>query len=177
MMNDECRMQDEERRRSLSDFGFSPFLRISGFGFRISFRRPAIGLLFLCSAFCILTSALPAQANPTQEDVFKSISGNMNDKVDGQKVLGVCAAAAGLVILLVLINKRQLREDLPKVTNHQGKLIRELMKTAGLKASQIRQLKAINANLAAKGEPVKNLATLLLCPSLIKKARETEARR
>jgi len=172
MMNDESRMQNEEGRRRYSDFGFSPFLRISGFGLRISFR-----LLALCSAFCILTSALPAHAAPSQEDVFKSISGNMDDKIDGRKVLGVCAAAAGLVILLVLINKRQQRQDLPTVTNHQGKLIRELMKTAGLKSSQIRQLKAINAELAAKGMPVQNLATLLICPSLIKKAKEPVGRR
>jgi hypothetical protein len=172
MMNDECRMQNEEARRCLFNFRLSSFVRISGCGFRISSR-----LLLLCFAFFILASALTAHAAPTQEDVFKSISGNMDDKIDGQKVLGVCAAAAGLIILLVLINKRQQREDLPTVTNHQGKLIRELMKTAGLKSAQIRQLKAINADLAAKGVPVKNLATLLLCPSLIKRAREPQTRR
>jgi hypothetical protein len=125
----------------------------------------------------VLVLTPPTHANPSQEDVFKSISGNMDDKIDGQKVLGVCAAAAGLIILLVLINKRQERQDLPKVTNHQGKLIRELMKSAGLKSAQIRQLKAINADLTAKGEPVTNLATLLLCPSLIKRARESDKRR
>jgi len=52
----------------------------------------------LYSAFCILTSAFPAQANPTQEDVFKSIQSNVNDQVDGRKVLAFFAAAAGLVV-------------------------------------------------------------------------------
>ncbi len=129
-------------------------------------------LLVFGYAFCIHLSAATAHANPTQEEVFKSISSNVDDKLDGRKVLGVVAAATGGIILLVLLNNRQQRVDVPKVTNHQGKLMRELMKTAGLKASQIRQLKALSADLAEKNQSVENLVTLLLCPSLIKKARD-----
>ena len=77
-------------------------------------------------------------------------------------MLGVFAAATGGVILLVLLNNRQQLVDAPKVNNHQGKLMRELMKTAGLKSAQIRQLKAINADLAEKNQPITNLVTLLL---------------
>ncbi len=135
-------MQGRKANCIFSAFGLWSFIRISGFGFRVL-------QVAICLAV-ILTATLPANAAPTQEDVFKSISSNVDDKA---------------------------REDKPKVTNHQGKLLRELMKSAGLKRSQIRQLKALSADLAAKNQPVQNLATLLLCPSLIKKARDRDARR
>jgi hypothetical protein len=157
---------------SVSDFGFSSFLRISDFGFRISRTH----LFFLSTIICVLTAAVPARANPTQEDVFKSISSNVNDQVDGRKVIGFLAAFVGLVILMVLINSRQQRKEVPKVTNHQGRLMRELMRSAGLKRSQIRQLKSLSDDLADGNQPVENLVTLLLCPSLIRKARERNPR-
>jgi hypothetical protein len=151
-MNAEVRMQNAELRQRK--------MRGSRFLF-----------LLLYSAFCILTSAFPAQANPTQDDVFKSIQSNVNDQVDGRKMLAFFAAAAGVVIMIVLINKRQQREERPRILNNQAKLLRELMKTAGLKSSQVRQLKMLSADLREGGEPVENLVTLLLCPSLIQKAR------
>jgi hypothetical protein len=48
------------------------------------------------------------------------------------------------------------------------------MKSAGLKTAQIRQLKALRDELAEQDQPVENLVTLLLCPSLIKKARDSQ---
>ncbi len=134
-----------------------------------------MGFLLVASLMLVLCST--AIANPTQEDVFKSISSNVDQSVDGRKMLGFLAAIVGLGLLAVVINNWQQRPARPKVTNHQGKLMRELMKSAGLKSSQIRQLKALSADLAARGQPVENLTTLLLCPSLIKKAREPGAGR
>jgi hypothetical protein len=131
-------------------------------------------LLFLYSAICILTSALPARANPTLEDVFKNTQNNMDDQVDGRKMLAFFLAAGAVVIMVVLINNRQQRPQRPKVLNHQNKLLRELMKSAGLKSSQVRQLKMLSADLRERNQPVENLVTLLLCPSLIKKAREDD---
>jgi hypothetical protein len=55
--------------------------------------------------------------------------------------------------------------------NHPGKLVRELMKEAGLTRAQVRQLEALNDRLAADDRSVQHLATLLLCPSLIAAAR------
>jgi hypothetical protein len=138
-------------------------------------RRSSLGFLLVASLMLVLCST--AIANPTQEDVFKSISSNVDQSVDGRKMLGFLAAIVGLGLLAVVINNWQQRPARPKVTNHQGKLMRELMKSAGLKSSQIRQLKALSADLAARGQPVENLTTLLLCPSLIKKAREPGAGR
>jgi hypothetical protein len=135
-------------------------------------------ILLFCFAFCILHSAFPAtaRATPTQEEVFKSIQSNENDTIDGRKLLAVLAGGAGLVIIIVLINNRQQRRELPRTLNHQGKLLRELMKTAGLKNAQIRQLKMLSEELANKDQPVDHLVTLLLCPSLIKKARDRKDR-
>ena len=154
-MNAEVRMQNAQSRPRIK-------------------RRGQFAILFVYSAFCILTCAFPAHATPTQEEVFKSIQSNVDDKVDGRKVLAFFAATAGVVILIVLLNNRQQRQERPKVLNHQSKLLRELMKTAGLKGSQVRQLKMLSADLRERNQPVENLVTLLLCPSLIRKAREEE---
>ncbi len=116
---------------------------------------------------------MPARAAPTQDDVFKSIQSNVHsDPVDGSKVMGFLFAFAGVVVLVVAINKYQKPEAISKTLNHQGKLIRELMKSTGLKSSQIRQLKSLRDDLGENGTPVESLVTLLLCPSLIQKARE-----
>ena len=130
-------------------------------------------MIFLfCSLFLVLTSALPARANPTQEDVFKSIQSHETDSIDGRKLLGILVAGVAVVIMVVLINNRQEQQELPRTLNHSGKLLRELMRSAGLRRSQIRQLKMLSDELASQEQPVDNLVTLLLCPSLIKRARE-----
>jgi len=110
-------------------------------------------------------------ANPTQEDVFKSINQSVDSTVDGTKLLAVLAAGVGIVIILVLFNKRQVREATPRPLNHQGKLMRELMKTAGLKSGEARQLKTLADGLEAAGEPLESPVTLMLCPSLMQRAR------
>ena len=129
--------------------------------------------LWLCSTLCALSIALPVLANPTQEEVFKSINENVGQTVDGTKVLAIMAAIAGLVIILVLFNRRQTREAAPTALNHQGKLLRELMKTAGLKPAEARQLKVLAEHAAAVGEPVESAVTLLLCPSVMKRVKQS----
>jgi hypothetical protein len=133
-------------------------------------RRFVIAVLFTFAIFH-LPFSMPASAGPTQEDVFKSINENVGSSVDGGKVLAILAAAAGIVIILVLFNRRQTREAVPQALNHQGKLLREIMKTAGLKPAEARQLKVLADQAASAGEPVENPITLLLCPSVMKKVR------
>ena len=116
-----------------------------------------------------------AFASPTQDEVFKSIQQSENETVDGGKVLAVLAAGVGLAIVLTLFSRRQKREAIPKPLNHQGKLMRELMKTAGLKSGEVRQIKALADEIAAEGEPLDSAITLLLCPSLLKKTPAKEA--
>jgi hypothetical protein len=124
-------------------------------------------------AFCILQAA-PVHAAASLEDISKSIQSSDHQSIDGRKLLAVLLAVGGVVILAVVINNRQERRELPRTLNHSGKLLRELMKSAGLKSAQIRQLKMLSGELADKQQPVEHLVTLLLCPSLIKKARERD---
>src|SRR5206468_5769422 len=101
-------------------------------------RRARIGILLFTFSIFHFPFAMPASANPTQEEVFKSINENVGQTVDGTKVLAIVAAIAGLVIILVLFNRRQTREAVPTALNHQGKLLRELMKNAGLNPAEAR---------------------------------------
>jgi uncharacterized protein YneF (UPF0154 family) len=140
-------------------------------------RITLFALVFTFSIFHFPFSmnADSALASPTQEDVFKSIQNSENESVDGGKVLAVLAIAVGLVIVLTLFSRRQKREAVPKALNHQGKLMREMMKTAGLKSSEVRQLKALADEIAAAGEPLESPLTLMLCPSLIRKSGQQAA--
>ena len=136
-------------------------------------RGRRLPLLLFTFAICHLPFAMPASAAPTQEDVFKSINENVGSTVDGKKLLAILAAVGGVAIILVLVNRRQTtRPVVPQALNHQGKLLREVMKTAGLKPAEARQLKVLAERAAAAGEPVSSPITLLLCPSVMKKVKE-----
>jgi hypothetical protein len=150
-------------------------------GKKRSGRLALIVLVFTFSIFdgsAALTTGFPFSMNarsaafgkPTQEDVFKSIQNNVDESVDGGKVLAVLAIGVGLAIVLTLFSRRQKREATPKALNHQGKLLREMMKTAGLRANEVRQLKVLADEMAAAGQPLESSLTLMLCPSLIKKS-------
>src|ERR1700753_503825 len=80
-----------------------------------------------------MTTRSAAFAAPTQDEVFKNIQNGVDGSVDGGKVLAVLAIGVGLAIVLTLFNRREKRDATPKALNHQGKLLREMMKTAGLK--------------------------------------------
>lgn len=126
------------------------------------------------SAFALVSTfmAAAASATPSQEDVFKSISNSVDNSVDGRKVLAVIAFIVAIAIVAALFNKRDVRQTAPKVLNHQGKLLRELKKTAGLNGEQIKHLKALADDLGTRGEPLESTVTLMLCPSLMNRARK-----
>jgi hypothetical protein len=139
--------------------------------------RRRLRILCLCSALCALSSALPALpafAGPTQEDVFKSINENVGASADGGKLLAFLAAGVGVAIILVLFNRRQTRAAAPQPLNHQGKLLREIIKTTGMRPEDGRRLKVLADQMGDAGTPLESPVTLLLCPSLLKKARERE---
>jgi hypothetical protein len=122
--------------------------------------------------FAVIFPASIARATPTQDQVFQSIQNNLGPSVDGAKLLAVLAAGVGVAIVLVVFSKRERREALPRSLNHKGKLMRELVKTAGLKHSQAKALQALAHDLQASGVEVNNPITLLLCPSLTSKPPE-----
>jgi uncharacterized membrane protein YeaQ/YmgE (transglycosylase-associated protein family) len=111
----------------------------------------------------LLTSTL--HAAPTQEDVFKSISDNMSQKQDGGQLLAVLAAIAGAAVLFAVINKHRQRDKGPKALNHQGKLLKEVLRATTLRPAEARLLKSL-----AESQSLDNGLVLLLCPSVLEKA-------
>src|SRR4051795_2184420 len=93
-----------------------------------------LGLLVLVSSTSVVYSA------PSQEDVFKSIQNNVGSSTDPTKFVAFLLGAAGLVVLLALLNARRNREAKPRVLNHQGRLLKEIARTCDLRSSEIRQL-------------------------------------
>ncbi len=145
------------------------------------------------------------RAEPTQQDVFRSIQTSVGnqDSVSGKGLAASLAVVGGIVIVAVVATRRGDRRDLARggwasatsggsstgspppagarpsggPANSPAKLVRELMREAGLTRAQVRQLEALNDRLADDGRAVQNLATLLLCPSLITAARADDTTR
>ena len=131
-------------------------------------RRRALSVFLLATGYWVLATS-PALAQPTQEEVFRSIKENVGpSQTDYSKLLPFLVAGMGLVILLVLISQRRRQETVaPKALNHQGKLLREVLKTVPLKAAELKQLRSL---AEGRDERLSSPLTLLLCPSLLAEA-------
>jgi hypothetical protein len=151
-------------------------------------------VLWVAAIAMVVGATTPAMGEPSQEEVFKSIQHSVGDSdpISGKTIIGAVAVIVGLVLVGVVVTRRQERQEVvnggwgsagapktlpgasrgtPGVVNNPAKLVRELMKEAGLTRAQVRQLESLNDRLSADDRAVKNLATLLLCPSLIAAAR------
>ena len=138
-----------------------------GRGFRTPFVPPCLRAFVPFLALLLVPAA--TLAAPTQEDVFKSIKENVGpSQTDYSKLLPFALAAVGLVILLAVASQWRKRDRTPRALNHQGRLVKEVMKTVPLRASELRQLRI----LAEEGreEPLQSPLTLVLCPSLLTEA-------
>ena len=133
----------------------------------------ALSLIVLAVALAVL----PAGAQPTQEEVFKSIGENVNEPVDSGRVLGVIAGIAGVVVLVAVVGQRRGRDASPKALHHPGKLWKEVARAVSLKGAEVKQLKAIVQDVLPKagGEAPESPLTLLLCPSLLARAAEVRS--
>jgi hypothetical protein len=110
-------------------------------------------------------------ANPTQADVFKSISDNVGSPTDPRVFYVVAAVGVGIVLLLIAVNAFKKRAALPRAVNHQGKLMKEVLKRVGLRKGEVRQLKVL-AGEQGCASPL----TLVLCPSLLAKGLAEKGR-
>ena len=134
---------------------------------RASARRRLFALL-LASGFWLLASS-PSSAQPTQEEVFRSIKENVGEsKTDYSKLLPYLVAGAGFVVLLALLSQRRREETAPKALNHQGKLLKEVLRSIPLRAAELKQLRILAEE--GRDEPLESPLTLLLCPSLLAEA-------
>jgi hypothetical protein len=109
-------------------------------------------------------------ANPTQEEVFKSINQNVGSTVDFSKAVPYLLVAAGIVIMAVLINYRLKRKTFPRKANNPAKLSRELCRRISLRSIELKQLKML-----AEEQEVEYPLTLILCPSLLGKAIRSQS--
>lgn len=117
--------------------------------------------------------ASPSAAQPTQEEVFRSIGQNVSEPVDSRRVLAVVAGVGGVIALLVVLAHSKRRVGRPKTLNHQGKLLKEVLRSVSIKPAELKQLKSLAQEAQSRDEngPDGPL-TLLLCPSVL--AREAQ---
>jgi hypothetical protein len=100
-----------------------------------------------------------------QEDVFKSISENVgNSNADPRGFYIFALVGAGLILVLVIINSVKKREATPRAVNHQGKLVKEMLRKVTLKGVELKHLRH-----AAADQGCDSPLTLVLCPSLLAK--------
>ena len=113
-------------------------------------------LFFLCAT---------SVAAPTQQEVFKSIQDNVGSTTDPKKFFAFLIGVVALGILLTVLSKRKQRQVTPKVLNHQGKLLKEVVRQIDLRPAELRQLKTL-----ADSQDVSSPLTLLICPSVLAQA-------
>ena len=121
--------------------------------------------ILVIAGLCCGLIASTLHATPTQEDVFKSISDNMDQKSDSGQFLAILAAIAGAAILFAVISKRRQRVVTPKALNHQGKLLKEVLRSTSLRPAEARLLKSLG-----ESQSLDNGLVMLLCPSVLEKA-------
>src|SRR3954466_5039820 len=108
--------------------------------------------------------ATAAAAQLRQEDVFKSISENVGGTGDPTPFYAVAMVGAGIVLVLLVVNYFTKRQANPRAVNHQGKLVKEMLRRIPLKGGEVKQLK-----LMAVEQGCESPLTLVLCPSLMAK--------
>jgi hypothetical protein len=135
-----------------------------------SSRRILVLVTFHVFTFHALVS--PALAQPTQEEVFKSIGDSVNQSADSTRAVAVLAGIAGVLVLLVVVGQWRSRERPARGLNHHGRLIKEVLRGLPLKGAELKQIKLLSQSARPGGreERVHSPLTLLLCPSLLAEA-------
>jgi hypothetical protein len=122
---------------------------------------------------CLVLGVVTQQtmANPTQEEVFKSIQDGVGSKTDYRMFLVVVSVMAGSIILAALFGQRRKGEVVVKTVNHPGKLLKEIIKLVPIRPREIKQLKTLCEHTPLpEGGSVRSPLTLILCPSVLAKA-------
>jgi hypothetical protein len=129
-------------------------------------------LLLVAAGFWVLASSSSLPAQPTQEEVFKSIGDTVNEPLDTSRVVAVVAAIGGVVVLLVVVGQWRKRDPKSRSLDHPGKLLKEVMRNVPLKGAELKQIKILSQEVRPRGADrrVDSPLTLLLCPSLLGEA-------
>jgi hypothetical protein len=108
--------------------------------------------------------ATAAAAQLRQEDVFKSISENVSGSGDPTPFYAMALVGVGIVLVLIVVNHFMKRQARPRAVNHQGKLVKEMLRRLPLRGGEVKQLR-----LMAAEQGCESPLTLVLCPSLMAK--------
>jgi hypothetical protein len=147
--------------------------KAEGYEERMASRAASRAVVFLlATVFWLLASSSSLPAQPTQEEVFKSIGDSVNEPVDGSRVAAVAAAIGGVIVLLVVVGQWRKRDTKSKALDHPGKLLKEVLRSVPLKGAEVKQIKLLCQELRPRGADrrVESPLTLLLCPSLLGEA-------
>lgn len=141
------------------------------------------GALFLAIVLTLFMNGA-LQAKPSQSDVFKSIQDNVGKDSDTPTdALPWIGAGVVVIIICVVVSRRQAVKATPRVVNNPGRLMREVMNQVDLSPRDVKQLKLAAEEVAAESESESeqlNPLVLVLCPSLLVKIandKETKADR
>jgi hypothetical protein len=137
--------------------------------------RPATCGFASAALIALAVTLLPAArapAQPTQEEVFKSIGDTVNEPIDSSRVVATLAAIGGVLVLLIVVGHRRNRGPKTKALDHPGKLLKEVLRSVPLKGAEVKQIKLLSQELRVGGteQRVQSPLTLLLCPSLLGEA-------
>ncbi len=116
-------------------------------------------------------------ASPSQDEVFNSIRTHVSES-SSDATLIVLLFVGGVIALcgLVYLSHREVRAVSPSTLNHQGKLLKEIMRETGLKAAELKQLKMLAERLEERQNlKLKSPLTLMLCPSVLQRAMREQA--
>jgi hypothetical protein len=108
--------------------------------------------------------ATAAAAQLRQEDVFKSISENVSGSGDPTPFYAMALVGVGIILVLIVVNQFMKRQARPRAVNHQGKLVKEMLRRLPLRGGEVKQLR-----LMAAEQGCESPLTLVLCPSLMAK--------
>jgi hypothetical protein len=141
----------------------------------------AIALVILTfHVFTFSPLATPALADPSQEDVLRSIGQNVGETADLGRLTAVLALIAGVIALLVVVGQWRGRSPRPSGLHHHGKLMKEVLRTVPLKPAELKQLKLLMQESAVRGGEggsIESPLTLVLCPSVLLKAAQARSGR
>lgn len=158
----ECERKDAKTQRKAAKIGsLKSFLRI----FLCVFASLRSVILF---SIALLPAHL-ALANPTQEEVFRSLDQNMHEVPKYTLVLPWLFGAAGVVGVVMYFRQRQKIEANPKALNNPAKLLREVADLAQIGPDELKRLKTL-----AEQRKCASPLTLLLCPSLLADSQPAE---
>ncbi len=119
----------------------------------------------LCAVAVLWVIAGLAHAQPSQEDVFKSISDNMGAKTDNTHFIAGMAIVAGTAILIGIFNRKKSPAVAKAALNNPAKLMKEVIRATSLRPAEVKYLRML-----AERESIESPLTFMLCPSVLLQA-------